>query len=446
MRLRRFFCPLAAALGLALALLFLQGAAAAEDLQVRIHGPGQQKVNIFLSAARALSGDNATEPPALAGEMYSSLKENLAFLPFLQSVPGEEILGKESPGGLKAGRIDFKRYVMSKVDFLLTFGFRERRGGQVQMELRVFRTRSAELFVGRGYVVRNSKQAQAAAKKFCADLMQGLTGEAGFFRSRLAFVRNLGGNKEVFTASPQGGYLKGIAGKEDELVMSPAWSWDGKRIAYVRVKRDRHELMVYNREKEASRRISLPGNTIISPAFRPDGRLVVSADPKDNPDIYLLEEGKLGQALVQSWAIDISPGFDESGRWMSFVSSRLGNPHIFLKDLRQNKEERISYEGDYNTGAAISPSGRYIAYARRTDAGHRIFIHDRKRDTTRKLTTGPGDDEAPTWGPDGYFLAFTSSRSGEYRIYIGSRHGDGVKEVDTGPGAAKGPDWGPELR
>jgi TolB protein len=227
--------------------------------------------------------------------------------------------------------------------------------------------------------------------------------------------------------------------------MSPAWSRDGQRIAYVRVAGDRHELRVWDKEG-AVRGMTLSGNTIISPAYHPDGRLAVSADPEGNPDIYFLEGDGLGQAVVRNWAIDISPGFDSSGRWMSFVSSRLGNPHIFLKDLQKDRVERISYEGDYNTSPAISPSGQYVAYSRLTEEGHRIFIHDRLRDTTRQLTHGPGDDEDPTWGPDGYFLAFASNRSGRYRLYIGSRHGGGVKEVATGPGAVKGPDWSPELR
>jgi len=334
---------------------------------------------------------------------------------------------------------------MGKVDYLLTFGFREREEGRVQAELRAFRTRSADLFVGRGFVVSGSKQAKEAASRFSADFMEELTGASGFFRSRLAFVRSQGESREICTSTPQGDALE-TAVRGEEYVMSPAWSWDGERIAYVQVARDGHELKIWNRAEDELSAITLPGNTIISPSYHPDGDLAVSADPEGNPDIYFLDGESLGRAVAQSWAIDISPDFDSSGRWMSFVSSRLGNPHIFLQDLKEGSEERISFEGEYNTSSAISPSGQYIAYSRRTDEGHRIFIHDRLNDTTRQLTHGPGNDEDPAWGPDGYFLAFSSNRSGRYRIYIGSRHGDGVKEVETGPGKAKGPDWSPELR
>lgn len=434
----------AALLCMALMLLFPWGTAAAEELEVSIHGPGQQKVNMYLAPASSLSGENATRTPPLAAELYSAVERNLAFLPFAHGVPSEEILGGAEVGGVKGGDIDFKRFAMGKVDYLLTFGFRQRERGRVQVELRVFRTRSAELFTGRGFVIGSPKQSRLAANRFCADFMEELTGVAGFFRSRLTFVRVQGKEREICSSTPQGDSLKSHV-QAQRHIMSPAWSRDGRRIAYVRLAGDRHELKVWD-EEDSVRRMTLPGNTIISPAYHPDGRLAVSVDPEGNPDIYFLEGNRLGQAVVRNWGIDISPDFDSSGRWMSFVSSRLGNPHIFLKDLQKDRVERISYEGDYNTSAAISPSGQYIAYSRLTDQGHRIFIHDRLNDTTRQLTHGPGNDEDPTWGPDGYFLAFASNRSGRYRVYIGSRHGDGVKEVDTGPGAVKGPDWGPELR
>ena len=425
-------------------MLVVPGKAAAEELEVSIHGPGQQKVNMYLAPASSLSEENATQTPPLAAELYSAVEGNLAFLPFVNRISSEEILGGAEVGGVKAGDIDFKRFAMGKVDYLLTFGFRRREEGRVQAELRVFRTRSAELFVGRGFVINSPKQGSVAANRFSAAFMEELTGVAGFFRSRLAFVRIREETRELCSSTPQGDSLKSHV-RGQRHIMSPAWSWDGQRIAYVRLAGDRHELNVWD-EEDGVRRMTLSGNTIISPAYHPDGRLAVSADPRGNPDIYFLEGDKLGRSVVQNWAIDISPGFDSSGRWMSFVSSRLGNPHIFLKDLEKNRVERISYEGDYNTSAAISPSGQYIAYSRLTDEGHRIFIHDRLKDTTRQLTHGPGDDEDPTWGPDEYFLAFVSNRSGRYRAYIGSRHGGGVKEVETGPGAVKGPDWSPELR
>ena len=445
MRCLRFPVLFACLLCLCLMHFVRSDMAAAADLQVRIHGPGQQKVNIFLAPAAPLSGTNGTEAPLLAEEMYSALERNLAFLPFVHSVPSGEILGGKKVGGVRGGTIDFKRFVMSKVDYLLTFGFRQREEGRVQIELRAFRTRSAELFVGRGFVVSESKQTRVAAQRFSADFMEELTGVAGFFHSRLAFVRIRGKEREICTCTPQGDSLKPVV-QGQQLMLSPSWSWDGQRIVYVQVASDEHELKLWDREQDTVRSITLPGNTIISPAFHPDGSLMVSVNPEGNPDIYALEGDKLGRAVAQSWAIDISPRFDSSGRWMSFVSSRLGNPHIFLKDLQKDSTERISYEGDYNTNSAISPSGQYIAYSRLTEEGHRIFIHDRLRDTTRQLTHGPGNDEDPTWGPDGYFLAFASNRSGRYRIYIGSRHGDRVKEVDTGSGAAKGPDWSPKLR
>ncbi len=414
-------------------------------LEVEIYGPGEKKVNYFLALPQPLPDAEAEEVPAGASQIQVALEENLGFLPFLQRIPGEEILGEEELGGVKAEDIDFQRMTLSQVDYVLTQGYNIRAEEEAQVELRAFSARTGELVVGRGYLVANRAEAQRAADRFSAELMEALVGERGFFRSRIAYVEKQNEAKEIHTITAQGRFPEQLT-EYGELSLSPAWSWDGGSVAFVLLEGDRHKLLVYDHAEQELREIPVPGNTVISPAFHPEGWIAASVTAGEDPDIHMFDmENGLADNLAGSWAIEVSPGFDREGRWMSFVSSRLGNPHIFLKDLQENEVERISYEGNYNTEPAISPDGRYILYTSRTEEGHRIFLHDRERGTTRQLTEGPGNDEDPAWGPNGYFLAFVSDRSGEKRIYITSRDGGEARELDTGPGEATSPAWSPEM-
>ncbi len=414
-------------------------------LHIDIYGPGQKKVNLFIAGPLALESErsqNSSRPDSVL-RLKDLFVNNLQYLPFIKQIPREDILGDKSIEGIKSSEIDFKRFELSQVDLLMTYAWKLRKDDTTQVEIRVFDVFTNDLVLGRGYVMPQKEQIFQVANRFCTALMQELTGKSGFFRSDIAFVKKVRQNKEIYISTPQGYGLKQLTDLK-EICLSPAWSWDGSSIAFTYVNQDKHELIVWNRDSNDIERILLPGNTIISPAFRPGNSLTISVDPQGNPDIYLLDsKWELKRPVIQNWAIDISPDFDRTGQKMVFVSSRLGNPHIFLKDMETKEITRISYEGTYNTNPSISPNGRYVAYSRLTDEGHRIVVFDRKRDQERQITFGPGNDEDPAWGPDGYFLAFASSRTGKYQLYLTTRHGDFVRRIPTGSGEAKSPAWSP---
>ncbi len=424
-------------------LLTVPSAAAAQDgLHINIYGPGQPKANLYLAPANPL-GSASAEPDENIVEFRTVLESNLDYLPFINEVNGSDILGGQRIKGVRGPEIDFKRFSLSQVDLLISMGWKRNMSGAVQVEIRAFEVFSQDMVVGRGYVLARQEQIAKAANRFCADLMEHLTGQSAFFRSRLAFSRKQEGDKQICVSTPQGHFLNQITDM-DGVCLSPAWSFDGTSLVFSFVGQDRHELIIWDSSTGAFESVLLPGNTIISPTFRADGTLTVSIDPHGNPDIFdLTEDHRLGKPLVKHWGIDISPDFERSGEKMVFVSSRLGNPHIFLLDLKTGKIDRISYEGTYNTHPSISPNGRYVAYTRLTDQGHRIIVHDLKEKVERQVTTGPGNDEDPAWGPDSYFLAFSSNRSGSYKIYVTTRHGYRPTQIPTGRGDATAPAWNP---
>lgn len=414
---------------------------AQQHIHIDIFGPGQERLNIFIGSPRPLKGVGEQETPHAVSLLEQTIRGNLHWLPFLSFKGKTDLLQQKGPAGVKGSEIDFNRFRLSQIDLLLTVGWRRRSGSLGQVEVRAFDVYMSKLILGRGYVLLDKNQVLLAANRFCAELMKLLTGKSGFFRSKLAFVGRIGNHKEIFTVTPQGNALRQLT-KLSGICLSPAWAWDGERLAFVRLTGTGHELLVWDKASGQAKEVYLPGNTIISPTFAPGGQLVVSIDPKGNPDIYSLKEDySLDKALVQNWAIDISPDFDKTGQLMVFVSSRLGNPNIFLLDSSNRQTKRISYEGTYNTNPAISPSGRYIAYSRLTSEGHRIIVFDQLTGMEKQVTFGPGNDEDPAWGPDSYFLVFASNRKGFYQLYLTTRKGGDAKQISTGNIEANAPAW-----
>jgi len=417
---------------------------AAGVLNIDIYGPGQSRVNLFV--ADPLSKESAGPLGAIPGNAPADLQQrihaNCAFLPFFNMLSARDIIGGPSPGGYVAQNIDFNKFQLSRADVLVTAAWTPQPGGVGEVELRAYEVYTGRLIVGKGYNVASQQQVPEVAARFCADLMEALTGQGDFFRSNLAMIKKEGRRKQVYMSTAQGLGVQKITNL-DGICVSPAWSHDGQKLVFVFLDARFHNLCIWDRSTRSLQTKRLPGNTLIAPAFTKHGSVAISLDMRGNPDIYELKPDlSVGRALEENWGIDIGPDFDRTGQRMVFVSNRLGNPHVFLKDFGSGEVRRISLTGKYNTGPSISPDGSQVVFAQMVDGRHKLFLVDLASGRERQLTFGPGSDEDPTWSPDGYFIAFASNRSGPSQIYLTTKHGDEPILIPTGPGETTSPAWG----
>lgn len=434
-----------------LLLLLLCCPATALALEIDIFGPGQTRLNMALAKPMGQTAEAAL--PRETEVLQETLLDNLLFLPFLNVIPSESVLGGPL-AGYKSPDVDFKRFQLADADLLLTTGWTGYASPSAapdpasaaaygEVELRVYEAFTGELLVGSAYSGVTEENVTKVADRFSAAFMKALTGRDEFFRATMAFVKkDAEGNKNVWIVKPTGRDLRRLTNYKG-FALSPSWSKDGRYIVFSHIAERFHSLGIWDGETGQARTVRYPGNTIIGPTFTAENKIAVSMATGGNPDIYQVDHRfQKEKLLVENWAIDVSPSFDATGTMMAFVSSRLGNPHIFVKNLQTEEVRRVTFEGTYNTSPSISPDGELVVFSRLTDAGHRIFLHDLKTGMERQLTFGPGDDEEPAFAPDGYFLAFTSSRGGKRSIHLTTRHGDTPKLIPTGEGDAGFPDWG----
>ncbi|MFV0422005.1 translocation protein TolB [Oleidesulfovibrio sp.] len=422
-------------------LLMFAAVASAAPVEIDIYGPGQNLTYVALTDPVT---DSGAQPSPYAADLDKLVRHNLSFLPFLGFVDGKTIIGGNTPASYKSPGIDFKRYLLAGTDLLIVAGWPKVDSGKdARVEMRVYETGQGSMMLGKAYYVSSKELLPAVADKFCSDFMKMLTGRGDFFLSTLAFIsQSKNGQKDVWSVRPTGRDLRQLTAVKG-IALSPSWSPDGRYVIFSHIGERAHALGVWDRINNRTQLIRFPGNTVIGPSFLPDNTVAVSLAVNGNSDIFLLNHiFKKQKTLEQSWGIDVSPSLDASGKKMAFVSSRMGNPHVFLKDLETNTLKRISRDGKYNTSPDISPDGTLIVYSRRTDAGHRLFVHDLISGREKQITFGPGNDEMPSFAPDSYFVAFASNRSGKYKIYLTTRHGGAPKMVDTGKHDASFPSWG----
>ncbi|MBQ7738896.1 MAG: PD40 domain-containing protein [Desulfovibrionaceae bacterium] len=418
---------------------FFSSSAVHAALRVDIYGPGQNSVTLALAAP--LRGPN-TEATAMGHGLHTVIEQNLSFLPFMRLTDPKAVLGGTVLAGANTPDIDFKRFLLAGADLLVTAFWPDGDSGTKTVQMRAFETNTGASIFGKEYSKVTNKELPEVADRFCADLLEVLTGNGAFFRSTIVFTRNSGKlSANVWLTKPTGRNLRQITNMKGKA-MSPSWSPDGRYIVFTHLDSTSHGLGVWDSGSGRVKRIRFPGNVVIGPSFTPGNKVAVALSNGNYPGIFLLNHAFQKERLLEGGnCINVSPSFDSSGSRMAFTSSRLGGPQIFMKDLGSGSVTRVSMGGGYNTEPNISPDGTLVAYSRMTSYGNRIFVQDMVTGEERQVTFGPGSDEQPSFCADSYFIAFTSSRGGGRGIYLTTRHGGDAKQIPTGGGASF-PRWG----
>lgn len=437
--MKRLLVPLA----LALALICLPACAIAA-LRVDIMNPGQNIVNLAMAAP--LTGPER-QAAGMGAQLDKLIQQNLSFLPFMRITDPKAVLGGTVLNAWEPPTLDFKRFQLAGSDILVTAYWPNGDSGTVPVQLRAFETNTGGRLFGKEYPKVNSGDLPEVADRFCADLLEVLTGSGDFFRSTLAFVKKTGKMAaNVWIVKPTGRDLRQVTNMPGEA-LSPSWSPDGRFVVFSHIDPKSHALGVWDSSSGRVQRIRFPGNVVIGPAFTPGNKVAVALSKGRYPVIYLLNHVfQKERVLEENNSINVSPSFDKTGTKMAFTSSRLGGPQIFMKDLSSGAVSRVSMNGTYNTEAQLSPDGTLVVFSRLTEYGQRIFVQDLVTGVERQVSFGPGSDEQPSFCADSYFIAFSSTRGGGHNLYLTTRHGGDAKKVPTGGGNAFFPRWGMPMK
>ena len=291
-----------------------------------------------------------------------------------------------------------------------------------------------------------SQEGRHTAHRIADIIYKQLTGDRGIFNTRVAFVSATGAGKgreyRLEIADTDGQDAKTVI-TSSEPIMSPSWSPDGKRIAYVSFEDGPSAIFIQNLATGERQKVSDAKGINGAPAWSPDGTELAMTLSKDgSPDIYLLDVAtKSLHRLTRDNSIETEPNWSPDGRRLVFTSDRGGKPQLYLLSPNGGEPERLTFEGEYNARGVFSPDGRSVAMVHGGN-GYRIALMDLGSRNLKVLTRGR-QDESPGFSPDGKWVLYISRDGGSDQLSAVSVDGKTKQALDVRAGSVRGAAWSP---
>lgn len=385
------------------------------------------------------------------GERPSSIKNIIAadlqrsgqFLP----LPDKDLIANPHDGT----QVKYQNWRALNVGYLVVGKIHGLLDGSFEVQFQLL-----DVFKGRqlaGYSIRSLNSGLRRTAHHISDIIyKTITGEEGAFNTHISYITVTRDNDAQklykLAIADADGYNEKIIYSSSQPLMSPSWSPDGTRLAYVSFLNGRPEIYVQNIfSSKKEKLVSFPGLNN-APRWSPDGNSLALTLSKDgNPEIYIINiNSRKLTRITNSYAIDTEPEWLPDNSGLIFTSDRGGSPQLYEIKLNQNKPasraQRLTFEGDYNSRAAVSSDGRYIAMVHRSQGKFRIAVLEKDTQNFRVLTDG-NLDESPSFAPNGRMIIYATEE--KYRGILAAVSVDGRarQRLSIKKGDVREPIWSP---
>ncbi len=370
-----------------------------------------------------------------AEEIRQILSSDLKYSRIFQLTP-ESYYSYIQP--LNPEKILFKEWLSIQANLLLVGEIKSGEGEAFLFEGKLYDVRSERFIIGKRYQAER-KLIRLVAHKMADEILK-VFGERPLFTSKIIFVSDRDGNDELYMMDYDGFNQTRLTFNKVRDYM-PAWSADGRKIAFTSYRKLVGGLYLLDLEAGKVSEISTKG-TNFSACFSADGKKLAFCSTQDgNSEIYVASsDGKNIKRLTFNDAIDTAPSWSPTSREIAFTSDRSGTPQIYIMDAEGSNIRRVSFGGTYHDSPAWSPTGDRIAYVSRVDQIFDLYVLNLRTNQIAKLTESNARNESPSWSPDGRHLVFSSNLKGSLQIFIIDYDGSNLRCL-TSSGANKLPCW-----
>jgi TolB protein len=299
---------------------------------------------------------------------------------------------------------------------------------------------AAKRYVGSATLLRQMTH------RLADELVARYTGEPGIARTRIAYVSEQKGARELHLMDYDGHGPRQIT-FDGFLNLAPQWSPDRKFLVFTSYQsRTRQNIEIVDLSTgKRSPLVSLAGLNI-TPALSPDGTKLAFATSQDgNSELYTMDmQTKALQRLTVHSAGDLSPSWAPTGKELAFTSDRGGGPQVYLMSADGSNVRRLTFDGDYNAAPAWSPRGNWIAYVCRSEQRqYKICLISPDGQKRMQLTSGGSIDDSPSWSPDGRHLVYSATSGGKAQIFMIGGDGKDMEQLTSGGTHNSMPAWSP---
>jgi len=377
-------------------------------------------------------------PEDVAAIVASDLKRSGRFKP----LPTSDMLARPH----SKAEVDFRDWRALKQESLVVGQVNQTGSGyQIQFELLdVFRGESLA-----GYQFNTSARDVRPTAHHIADLIyEALTGERGAFATRIAYITGLrsadGKERVALQVADSDGFNPQTIFSSNEPVLSPAWSPDGRRLAYVSFENRKPAIYVQDVYSGQRERIADFSGINGAPAWSPDGRsLAITLSKDGNPDIFVMDVGSRGlRAITRHPSIDTEPAWSPDGQHLVFTSDRGGSPQIYRVSAAGGEPQRVTFDGKYNARASYSADGKRLTMVTRDGGEFRIGVLDVASKAFRTVSEG-NLDESPSFAPNGSMIIYAARAQGRGVLYAVSADGRTRQRLALDIGDVREPVWSP---
>lgn len=418
---------------------FVAGPVAAQTLNVQVVG-GLKTATPIAVVPFAQQGGSPL-PTDIADVIRNDLNRCGKF----RSLAVSEIVEQPSQGS----DIKFATWRLLKQDYIVIGRIKDAGNGMVTVEYELWDANRQQRLLGSSMGPASISDLRSVAHQIADAIFQQITGVPGAFWTRVAYITAVGtGNNMSYSliVADSDGFNPQVVARSHEALLSPKWSPDGSRIAYVSFESGNSAVYIQNISTGARQLISGRSKGINSaPAWSPDGtKLALSLSYTGNPEIYVLDLGSRQETrLTRSLAINTEPVWSPDGQSIYFTSDRSGRPQIYRMSAAGGTPERVTFQGQQNLDADISYDTKQIAMVQATGNVYRIAIMDQSLGgQVRYISPGP-IDESPSFAPNASMLIYAATDGARDVLYAVSDDGMVRQRLVLANGDVRQPAWGP---
>jgi len=371
----------------------------------------------------------------IKNEVHQVIWNDLTYSRVFKLVPKEHYnyIKKHDPSN-----ISYRDWASIQANILISGQVEVSQEQRIIFSMKVYDVKSERFIFGRNF--GGKKEFLRLIAHRAADAVMAYFGEKPIFTSKILFVSDRDGNKEIYFMDYDGKRQRRIT-YNDYIDMLPSWSFDKEKVLYTSYRDGNPDLFMFHLYTGKTELISTGQANYSADWSRENDRIVYTSTRSGDAEIYIKDmKTRKEKRLTFTPAIDTSPCWSPNSREIAFISDRSGTAQVYLMDAEGSNIRRITSEGTRHDSPEWSPDGTQLAYTLMIGNGIDIYVYNLKNNTIIKLTEDARRNENPSWSPDGRHIIFSSNRSGRYQLYTVDYDGSNLRQV-TSRGENKMPSW-----